>query len=82
MNILRAITRLVKLLGVAFLVAVLGRAMFLIPPDVLPAFWIAVILGLATIALPAFDAGWNEHARNVRDADIRKARQRYDQERR
>lgn len=82
MNFLRAAGRLLKLLLIAFVVAVLGRASFLIPPDVLPAFWLAVGLGLITVALPAWDAGWNEHARNVRDADVRKAQQRYEQERR
>jgi hypothetical protein len=82
LNIVRTLLRLLQLLLFAFLVAILFRASGVLLPEQLPGFWLAALLGLLVIAAPAFSLGWNEHARDVRDAMIRKAEEQYERERR
>lgn len=82
LNIIRALIRLVKLLLFAFFAAVALRWAAIVPPEVLPYFWLAVGAGLLVVAGPMFSFGWNEHARGARDAAIRKAEEQYERERR
>lgn len=87
-GLLAWIDRLISLLGflfrlllIAVFVAVASRVTGLFPPDLLPYFWLAVLTGIITVSLPAFQWGYTTRIEDQYQADIDAAMSKRDKAR-